>query len=103
MPFSGNPKKDMPDGIPFRLSDYLELVDWTGRVLRDDKRGAILNSLPPILGRLNIDPKQWLNTCQNFESQFKSFAGNQDKVKTLLQKINKTSCHGIHNCQLVFS
>jgi hypothetical protein len=27
--------------IPFRFCDYLELVDWTGRTIRSDKRGAI--------------------------------------------------------------
>jgi hypothetical protein len=25
--FAGNPKQDMPDGIPMRLTDYLDLVD----------------------------------------------------------------------------
>jgi len=42
-------------GIPFKLLDYLGLVDWTGRVIRDDKRGAIATDLPPILKRLEID------------------------------------------------
>ncbi len=37
-PFSGNPRKDMPDGIPFNLADYLELVDWSGRIIREDKK-----------------------------------------------------------------
>jgi len=23
--------------LPFQLNDFLELVDWTGRILRDDK------------------------------------------------------------------
>ncbi|MBL1277810.1 MAG: transposase, partial [Ectothiorhodospiraceae bacterium] len=58
--FAGNPKEDMPKGLPFRLTDYLELVDWTGRILRDDKRGAIPENTPPILGRLNIETKHWL-------------------------------------------
>ena len=26
LPFAGNPRKDMPKGLPFRLEDYLELV-----------------------------------------------------------------------------
>jgi hypothetical protein len=30
LPFVGYPRKDLPKGIPFRLVDYLELVDWTG-------------------------------------------------------------------------
>src|SRR5690606_23297482 len=38
--------------IPFSMIDYAALVDWTGRVRREDKRGAIDNSLPPILKRL---------------------------------------------------
>ena len=37
-------------GIPFKLEDYIDLVDWTGRIIRDDKRGAISSSLPPIVG-----------------------------------------------------
>ncbi len=45
-------------GIPFSFTDYLALVDWTGRAIRDDKRGAIDNSLPSILVRLNLSPKQ---------------------------------------------
>ena len=39
--FVGYPKANMPAGLPFRLTDYLELVDWTGRQIREDKRGAI--------------------------------------------------------------
>jgi hypothetical protein len=41
LPFAGNPRAHMPNGLPFRLTDYLALVDWTGRMLRDDKRGSI--------------------------------------------------------------
>ena len=52
-------------GILFSFRDYLELVDWTGRMIRSDKRGYINNALPPILSRLQISPEQWkLNTTQ---------------------------------------
>lgn len=60
MPFIGNPRKDMPKGLPFRLDDYLNLVDWTGRSIRLDKTGAIPNNLSPIFERLNINPESWL-------------------------------------------
>jgi REP element-mobilizing transposase RayT len=47
------------------FQDYLELVDWTGRIIRKDKRGSIDAALPPILSRLGITQKQWhLNTTQ---------------------------------------
>src|SRR5688572_29735874 len=41
--------------LPCGLKEYLELLDWTGRVLRKDKRGYIDERAPPILTRLNID------------------------------------------------
>ncbi len=54
-------------GILFSLSDYLQLVDWTGKIIRDDKRGHISNTLPPILTRLNIPIDEWLTNSQQFE------------------------------------
>jgi hypothetical protein len=39
--FAGNPRLDMPSCQPFQLTDYLELVDWTGGILRNYKRGAV--------------------------------------------------------------
>jgi hypothetical protein len=39
----------------FRLMDYLELVDSTGRAVRDDKRGAISTQSARVLDRLAID------------------------------------------------
>jgi hypothetical protein len=41
LPFAGYPRKKMPKGLPFRYTDYLELVEWTGRILRDDKKRYI--------------------------------------------------------------
>jgi hypothetical protein len=67
-PFAGNLRRDRPNGLPFRLTDYLELVDWTGRILRDDKRGAIPESTSKILQQLNIDPKQGCYLSKNFQS-----------------------------------
>ncbi|MEJ2063345.1 MAG: hypothetical protein P8X74_08740 [Reinekea sp.] len=71
-PFVGNPRQPMPEGLPFKLEDYLQLLDWTGRILRDDKRGAIFEKAPPILKRLNIDPKNWMYSTQHFEHSFKA-------------------------------
>ena len=36
------------DGIPFRLMDYIELVDWTARQYRDNKASMGIH-MPPIL------------------------------------------------------
>ena len=46
--FAGNHREPMPRGLPFNLFDYIELVDWTGRAIRDDKRGSISENIPPM-------------------------------------------------------
>ncbi|MBR9910901.1 MAG: transposase [Gammaproteobacteria bacterium] len=65
--FEDTVKPEIQKGIPFSLSDYLQLVDWTGRAIRNDKTGFIPNGLPPILTRLNIPIEQWLINSQHFE------------------------------------
>jgi len=87
MPFVGNPREEMPKGLPFRLADYLELVDWTGRALRESKRGQIPADLPPILERLQIDPRYWLHMANNFEGRFKGLVGAAYRLKAACKSL----------------
>ena len=82
-----------------RLTDYLELVDWTGRVLRTDKRGAIPNDLPPLLERLTIEPKHWLYMTQHFESRFKQFVGTAYRLKQVCQSLGYQRTVGFASCK----
>jgi REP element-mobilizing transposase RayT len=68
-------------GLPFVLRDYLELVDWTGRIVREDKRGKINSSLPPILERLSLDRNSWLILTTQFERQFGQWVGSEHIVR----------------------
>jgi REP element-mobilizing transposase RayT len=68
-------------GLPFVLRDYLELVDWTGRIVRKGKRGQINSSLPPILERLSIDRDSWLILTTEFERQFGQWVGSEHIVR----------------------
>jgi REP element-mobilizing transposase RayT len=67
LPFEGGLVNQPQSGILFAHLDYLELVDWTGRIIRNDKRGYIDKDLPPILTRLHISPKQWKLNASQFE------------------------------------
>lgn len=65
LPFECNQKNDAQTGISIGFQDYLKLVDWTGRIIRSDKRGYIDSGQPSILTRLQITSNQWhLNTTQ---------------------------------------
>ena len=102
-PFVGNPRRDMPKGLPFRLSDYLELVDWTGRALRDDKRGAIPSHLPPILERLQIDPRYWLHMARHFEGRFKGLVGTAYRLKAACERLGYRRTPNLAVCSELLS
>jgi len=99
MPFAGNPRADMPKGLPFRLSDYLALVDWTGRQLREGKRGAIADNLPPILTRLQIDPKHWLYLSGQFESRFKGLVGAAHRLRAACESLGYRRTPNLSACR----
>jgi hypothetical protein len=52
------------NAIGFTLRDYLQLVDWAGRAVRDGKRGAISEDAPPILQRMGLEPGRFLEHLQ---------------------------------------
>ncbi|MCU7838545.1 MAG: transposase [Candidatus Thiodiazotropha sp. (ex Troendleina suluensis)] len=99
LPFVGNPRNEMPKGLPFRLSDYLELIDWSGRAILAYKRGFIPDNLPPILERLQIDPKHWLYMTQHFESRFKGLVGTVNSLKAACQRLGYRRTPNLTVCQ----
>jgi len=100
--FVGNPRLDMPDGLPFRLTDYLELVDWTGRQIRANKRGSIDGGLPCILARLDIDEEHWLYMTQNFESSFKTLVGAVHSLRKVCEEMGYQRMPGRASCEALF-
>ena len=101
-PFAGNPKDNMPDGIPFRLEDYIALVDWTGKQLHEGKRGKIDSSLPEIISRLGIEPENWQYLTTKFEESFTLMAGHPDNVEAACTHLGKAWTRGIRQCRQLF-
>jgi len=72
-------------GIPFKLKDYLELVDWSGRIIREDKRGHINSELPSILNRLELNTESWKVLTTEFETHFQCWVGQEHIVKRVCE------------------
>ncbi len=100
--FSGNPRKSMPEGMPFKLKDYIDLVEWSGRIMRDDKRGCIKTSTPPLLARLNMGVDNWLYLTQHFESKLKGMVGAAYKLKQVCYQLGYQRTPGIRSCESCF-
>jgi hypothetical protein len=71
LPFMGYVLHGAPSSsIPFRLFDYLALVEWTGRCVRSDKLGFIPPDIKPLFERLNINEPDWLLVVKEFNRYF---------------------------------
>jgi hypothetical protein len=66
--------------LPIEVEHYAMLLDWTGRELRADKRGAIPDHLAPIVERLGLNRSNWVQTVRGFGRLFKQAAGRSSSL-----------------------
>ena len=68
-----NPRRASNKGIlSMGVGEYLQLLDWTARQIRSDKRGATPKELEPIFERLEISAELWVDCVLNFRKWFRS-------------------------------
>lgn len=94
MPFDSGKQNSSRETIEFGLKDYIELVDTTGRFIREDKRGAIPNSLGPIFERLQLTEQGWFEMVKGIESNFHYAVGHSVYLKEFLPYLQyrKSKC-----------
>ena len=88
-PLNGSCFAPLSEGIPFTRQDYFDLVDWTGRTLRKDKRGAIDGQLPPILQRLGIQSENWIDSVSHFHKYFFDAVGTISSLEQFRENKNR--------------
>lgn len=65
-PFLGKQSPNVKlKGIFYSEVDYFELVDWTGRAVREDKKGFIPSTVAKVLDQLALPPQVWLELIGN--------------------------------------
>jgi REP element-mobilizing transposase RayT len=85
------------------FSEYLTLVDITGRELRKGKKGNIPSILEPILVRLGIRPTGWLDSVQKMGSGYAHCAGNEQSLREHAMRIGQTWVKGINLARKTFA
>jgi REP element-mobilizing transposase RayT len=91
-PFKRPREKGSVKCIDFILHDYLHLVDWTGRAIREDKKGAIPSDIAPILERIGLNPDAWLTSVSHYNKNYFTVLGAIDRIKAYAQA-QKNSWH----------
>jgi len=100
MPFDATGR--LATAIPFAFEDYLELVDATGRVIREDKRGFIPGHAPRLLERLAIDPEQFIATAGRMLRQFGSAIGTPTHITDLCAERQMHYLRGMRAARALF-
>jgi REP element-mobilizing transposase RayT len=88
--------------IPYSFKEYLMLVDWTGRAIRNDKRGYIDAQLPPIMARLNIDPRAWGAAMQPRGNVFGRAMGRLNHLQLHAKALGQSWVRGLHEAELLY-
>lgn len=88
--------------IPFSLADYLQLVDWTGRRVRPDKRGAIDAALPPIARRLGIDADAWERAMRPRGNVFGRAMGKLDHMRLHAKTLGQSWVRGVTSAARIY-
>jgi REP element-mobilizing transposase RayT len=89
--------------IPYRLDDYLELVDWTGRAIRSDKDGSIDDRLPPITQRLNIDADAWRRAMRPRGNVFGRAMGRLDHLRLHARTLGQSWVRGLQRARALYA
>lgn len=81
--------------IPGTLDEYLNLVDWSARLLHSGKKSFIANDTPEILTRLKLRKCQWLIQVPATESHYWRAIGRVESLLALAQSSGARWIRGI--------
>ena len=88
--------------LPMTLEEYLRLLDWTGRQVRQDKGGTIPAELAPILERLGVVPEEFVETVKTFSRRFPRLAGPVAQLAARAKELGRRWLHGVRHAARVF-
>ena len=100
--FIGAEHQCQPQGINFTLIDYLELVDWTGRIIREDKRGAIATQTPALLSTLGLDNETWLSLACDFGKDYHGAVGSLEELEQFAAHTGKQWISGKNKLRRIY-
>jgi len=86
---------DDADGMPFALNDYLQLVDWAGRVIKLGKKGYIPEHTPPILTRLGMNAAPVLDYLSRTEKQPFGALGPVSMLRAFAHSVGRCFIKGL--------
>ncbi len=104
MPLVKQGEEKHPNTIGFTTPDYLELVDWAGRAIREGKRGAIPSDIPPILQRMGLEPDAYVNHLRGHKGRSHPIMlGPLNKIRETAKQLGQRFIKGMCESRVLYS
>lgn len=85
----------MPYTLSINAADYLQILDWTGRLLAPGKRGAIPGSAPAVLSLVDSTPSRWTTRVSGYGSGWVRVAGSAQDLIECAERLGQRWLKGI--------
>jgi REP element-mobilizing transposase RayT len=103
MPLLQSNKDHHVNTIGYGLLEYLELVEWAGRQIREDKRGAIAEDTPPLLQRLGLSDTGYLEFVGGQPKEIKPrVIGAISQIQQAAEKIGQNFLNGMSQARSLY-
>ncbi|NLT66040.1 MAG: transposase [Acidobacteria bacterium] len=101
VPISPDPKVE---GIlQMTPTEYFDLVDRSGRLVRSDKPGVISADLTSLLLRIGVTPDAWGDTISAFRSRYSLAAGLFSNMRSFADRIGRSWIKGLRAARTAFA
>lgn len=100
--FEDDGKAAHGSGLPFGYWSYLELLEWTGRAVRHDKRGYIPAHIAPLLERLQIDKREWVGSVRHLSRRFHRVIGAVERIRQYSRQAGRWWLKGLSGSRLLY-
>lgn len=87
--------------LPITTEAYLDLIDWSARITRADKRSRIDATEPPILRKLGLTGQQWHHQMMGTETRYWRAIGTPRSLMEKAAAIGQAWLKGIGSAQLL--
>ena len=103
MPLAGERSRvKHPERLTIPLSDYVDLVDWTGRAVRADKRGVITGPPPKLLTGAGLSADTWLESVRDWGRRMWGVVGDPQNVERAATARGVRWCRGKHRAAQMY-
>ena len=96
IPFADQPSDGCAAAqLPVTFEAYVELLEWTGRLVAPGKRGKIVGPPPRILAESTLSPERWVIALAEQKVGEVAFLGKPESVEALAQSRGKAWLNGV--------